>query len=98
MTFDRLNQRIASEEFEAATDEYVQAQRRAFLDGLSAAAAEAGEFRHLREWLEEQRDEARQRYNETDETDELARCHAYISVLVKLSEIGCVPEDGGDRT
>lgn len=72
---------------ENATDEYVQAQRQAFLDGFETAAKEFEEFELLRQWLREQRDEAAQRYEETDEIDWLGQKMAYQSVLVKLSEI-----------
>lgn len=93
MTFDRLDQRIASEEFERASDEYAQAQRQAFIDGLEAAADEAETFRHLRDWLEEQRDKAEGLHEETDEDTYLARQLAFSNVLVKLSQLGCEPEN-----
>ncbi|ELY68911.1 hypothetical protein [Natrinema versiforme] len=78
---------------ERAAEEYVQAQRRAFLDGFETAAKEADEFGLFRQWLREQRDEAAQRYKETDDADYLGRKLAYQNVLVKLSEIGV---RGGD--
>lgn len=73
---------------ENATDNYIQAQRRAFLDGFETAAKEAEAFRLLRQWLREERDEAARRYKETDELDWLGRKMAFQNVLVKLSEIG----------
>lgn len=73
---------------ENATDEYVQAQRQAFLDGFETAAKESEEFGLLREWLREERDKAEARYEETGDLDDLGRRLAYTSVLVKLSEIG----------
>jgi len=72
-----------------AAGEYVQAQRRAFLDGFESAAAEAESFRLLREWIEEERDAA-------EERDDFARYTAMVDVLVKLSEMGCHPSEGGD--
>lgn len=72
-----------------AADEFVQAQRRAFLDGFESAAAEAKSFRLLREWVEEERDAARER-------GDMGRYTAMVDVLVKLSEIGCHPAEDGD--
>ena len=72
-----------------AADEYVQAQRRAFLDGFETAAAEAESFALLREWLETERDAARAR-------EDMERHLAMVDVLVKLSEIGCHPAEDGD--
>lgn len=79
-----------------ATDEFVAAQRKAFMAGFEAAAEEGREFRLLREWLEERRDEAQERYNETDNREHLVRRHTFIEVLTKLSEMGCFAEEGGD--
>jgi len=73
-----------------ATDEYVQAQRRAFLDGFETAADEAESFRLLRDWIEEERDAAKER-------DDFARYTAMVDVLVKLSEMGCHPAEAADE-
>jgi len=75
-------------------DEFAQIQRRAFLAGFEAAADEAQSFRHLRAWVEEQRDEARANYDESDGDDRMmwVRCQAFREVLVKLHEMGCAPE------
>lgn len=79
-----------------ATDDYVQGQRQAFLAGFEAAAAEGQQFHRLRTWLKEQRDAAKDRYDETDDFAYLHRRDAFLEVLVKLSEMGNLPdEDGG---
>jgi len=72
-------------------DEFAEIQRRAFKAGFEAAANEAQSFHHIRQWLEEQRDEARTRYDESESPDNGAHAeyHAYVGVLVKLSEMGC---------
>lgn len=77
-------------------EEFAAIQRRAFKAGFEAAATESKQFRHLRQWLEEQRDEAEARYGEADEATALARRMAFVNVLVKLSEMGCEPENAGD--
>lgn len=73
-----------------SADEYVQAQRRAFLAGFEAAADEAENFRLLRQWLEEQRDEAAERA--ADDQMMNTRRMTFREVLVKLHEMGCAPE------
>jgi hypothetical protein len=73
-------------------DKFVQLQRRAFLAGFEAAADESREFRHLRNWLEEQRDQAHQKYEERDDEMMFARQMAFKEVLVKLHEMGNAPE------
>jgi hypothetical protein len=80
-----------------AADEFIQAQRRAFLDGFETAAKESREFNLLRKWLEEQRDEADRRYREQDDDHALIRRMTFIEVLVKLSEMGCRPSEDGDN-
>lgn len=82
-----------SEWRDEAANEFVQVQRRAFLAGFEAAADEAKQFQLLRQWLEEQRDEAKARYDEHEEVTDFAQYHAYRDVLVKLSEMGCRPDD-----
>ena len=79
-----------------AADDYVAAQRRAFLDGFETAAKESEEFGLLRNWLEERRDEFGRRYDERGDVDDLGQKLAYQSVLVKLSEIGCRPGDNDE--
>lgn len=79
-----------SEWREEAAEEYVQAQRRAFLDGFEAAADESESFRLLREWLEEQRDEAAEMADE-DRMMNVRRI-TFTEVLVKLHEMGCAPD------
>jgi hypothetical protein len=82
-----------SEWKEQKATEYAENQRAAFMAGFEAAAQEGKEFRHLRTWLEEQRDEARERHEETGDSSDHAEYHAYVSVLVKLSEMGCDPTE-----
>lgn len=84
----RLHENAYGEWREQAADEYVQAQRRAFIDGFETAAKESEEFALLRQWLRDERDEAARRYKETEHTDWLGQKMAFQSVLVKLSEIG----------
>jgi hypothetical protein len=74
-------------------DEFTELQRRAFKAGFEAAAAEAKEFRQLRNWVEEERDETMEKYEERDDDDMMfARQMAYKEILVKLSKMGCHPE------
>lgn len=75
-------------------DEFAAIQRRAFLAGFEAAADESAEFRHLRTWLEEQRDEAKEKDTERDGGDRMmaVRAQTFSEVLVKLHEMGCTPE------
>jgi len=76
-------------------DEFAAIQRRAFLAGFEAAADEAASFRHLRNWLEEQRDESKRADAEADGGDQMhrIRAHTFSEVLVKLHEMGCAPGD-----
>lgn len=76
-------------------DEFAEVQRRAFLAGFEAAADESKSFRHLRKWLEEQRDEAKRKYDDRDGDDDMmhARYLTFRDVLVKLHEMGCAPEE-----
>jgi hypothetical protein len=76
-----------------AAEEFVGLQRDAFLAGFEAAADESETFRHLRRWLEEQRDEAHRKYEERDDDMHFARNLAFKEVLVKLNEMGCFPEE-----
>lgn len=76
---------------DGAADEFAEIQRRAFKAGFEAAADESAAFRHLREWLEEQRDEANYKYDERDSDAQFGRSMAFKEVLVKLSEMGCQP-------
>lgn len=78
-------------------DEYVKAQRRAFIDGFEFAANESQNFRLLREWLEQERDQAHQDYEEIDNYNDYVRYMAMADVLVKLSEMGCESKDGGEN-
>jgi hypothetical protein len=77
-------------------DEFAEVQRRAFLAGFEAAADESQSFRHLREWLEEQRDEALAKYEDRGDDMMHVRYMAFREVLVKLAEMGCTPEQDGD--
>jgi hypothetical protein len=83
-----------------AADEFVQLQRRAFLAGFEAAADESQEFRHLRQWLEEQRDEAQEQHEQSDDGDRMSwvRSRTFSEVLVKLHEMGCAPGDSTAET
>lgn len=94
MSDRKLHTKPYSEWREHAADEYAQAQRRAFLDGFETAANEAQEFQLLREWLEQQRDKERELHEEQeDDMTHFVRHLAFKDVLVKLSEMGCRPED-----
>jgi hypothetical protein len=77
-------------------DEFATLQHQAFLAGFEAAAEESENFRHLRRWIEDQRDDARQRHDESRDVEHLTEYHAYVAVLVKLSEMGCGPEEVED--
>lgn len=79
-----------------AADDFAAAQRKAFLAGFEAAAAEGKEFQHLRTWLEEQRDEAHRQHEDRGDETYLARRLAFIEVLTKLSEMGCYPEEADE--
>jgi len=76
-------------------DGFAEIQRRAFLAGFEAAADESETFSLLRRWLEEQRDEAKQRHADSDDGDRMAhtRASCFSEVLVKLHEMGCEPAD-----
>jgi len=77
---------------EDRADEFVAIQRKAFLAGFEAAANESKNFRHLRNWCEEQRDESMEKYEEREDDDMMfARQMVYKEVLVKLHEMGCEP-------
>lgn len=94
-----LHENAYSEWRENAADDYVQAQRRAFLDGFETAATESREWELLREWIAARRDEAQERYDGHGERDEIARRTAFIEVLTKLSEVGVRPDEGaGDES
>ena len=92
MSDRKLHSEAYREWKEQRTDEYVQAQRRAFLDGFETAAKESEEFNLLRRWLEEQRDIAGEKYEKSGDDDFFVRRLAFIEVLVKLSEMGCMPD------
>jgi len=77
---------------ENRADEFVGIQRDAFLAGFEAAASESEDFRHLRGWLGEERDEAKTKQEENDDSLMFARYLAFVDVLVKLSEMGCGTE------
>lgn len=83
-------------------DEFTEIQRRAFLAGFEAAADESETFHHLRNWLEEERDDAKRQYDESDGDDHMmhTRYLTFRDVLVKLHEMGCAPEpadsEGGE--
>lgn len=76
-------------------DEFAEIQRRAFKAGFEAAADESQNFRQLRQWLEEQRDEGMEKFKESGQKDDLSHIRAitFREVLVKLSEMGCMPEE-----
>ena len=76
--------------------EYAEAQRQAFLDGFETAANESENFRLLRQWLEEQRDQAIEQWEEHDDEHQNIRRMAFSEVLVKLHEMGCEPQEADD--
>ena len=76
---------------EEAADEYAQATRKAFLAGFEAAVSESEQFQLLRNWLQSERDIAMDRAE--DDPTMVARRYTMIDVLVKLSEMGCKPND-----
>jgi len=79
-------------------DEFAEIQRRAFLAGFEAAADESESFRHLRRWLEEQRDKEAERERDADEDMTFfIRRQTFREVLVKLHEMGCAPEGVSDE-
>lgn len=89
----KLSEKAWRERRDEAADDYVQAQRQAFLDGFKAAVREAEEFRQLREWLEDRRDERAAEHERTGDSLHLAMRMAYTNTLVKLSEVGCRSEE-----
>jgi hypothetical protein len=78
---------------EQASDDYVQAQRRAFLDGFETAANEGKNWNLLRDWLEAERDIAIEKWEEHGDDMMNARRLAFTDVLVKLHEMGNEPKD-----
>jgi len=96
MSDRKLHETAYSEWKENTTNEYIQAQRRAFMDGFETAAKESEQFNLLREWAEKKRDEAERRYQENGDTFAAAQREAFIEVLVKLSQMNNHPE--GDST
>jgi len=92
MTDRKLHEEAYSEWKEQAADEYIQAQRRAFLDGFETAATESEQFNLLRDWAEEKRDEATQKNEQDDSMNWYYYRQAMIDLLVKLSEVGNHPD------
>lgn len=96
MTERKLHTEAWQDFREDTTDQFIQCQRKAFLAGFEAAAHEAESFNRLRDWCQEKRDDARERSQERDDVHgkmAFAECNAYVQVLVKLSEMGCKPEE-----
>lgn len=87
--------KVAREAAYERADEFAEVQRRAFLAGFEAGINEAETMAQLREWLETQRDDAREQYERDDNDRMFARRLAFVEVLTKLSEMGCRPEDDG---
>lgn len=77
-------------------DQFVQAQRTSFIEGFEAAVDESQSFDRLREYLEAERDNAREQYDKTGDEYWNQRRLCMIDVLVKISEIGCRPEETND--
>lgn len=73
-------------------DEFAGIQHRAFKAGFEAAVKESRQFNELREWLEAERDRAQERHKATGDIDYFARRMAFVDVLTKLAEIGCMDE------
>jgi len=96
MTDWKLHEQAWQDYRDEAADEYIQAQRQAFLDGFETAVAEAESFRKLREWCEKERDKAEAQLEETDDKEYLWRRQAMTDVLVKLHQIGNLPESAKD--
>ena len=84
---------VAREAAYERADEFAEVQRQAFLAGFEAGIQEADSMAQLREWLEQQRDDAEAAYAETDRDTQFGRRQAFVETLVKLSEMGCHPED-----
>jgi len=78
---------------EHAADEYTQAQRRAFKAGFEAAAKEADGFEHLARWVRNERDEAREQYDEHGNHEDIARYYTLLDVLGKLVAMDAYPLD-----
>jgi len=93
MSDKAIHEMAYSEWKKQATEDYVQAQRRAFLDGFETATRESEQFDLFRKWLETQRDIAECRYDKSGDNIHYAKYQAYVDVLVKLSEIGNRPND-----
>lgn len=75
---------------EQKSTEYAKNQREAFMAGFEAAASEGKEFKQLRQWLEEQRDEEKRMHEKReDDSVHFTRYLAFCDVLTKLSEMGC---------
>jgi hypothetical protein len=91
--FRELHEDVYSEWKEDKADEFAAEQRRAFIAGFEAAASESQNFNCLVEWLEKERDEAHEEFEETDDDQMFARYLAFIDVLVKIDDIGCAPND-----
>jgi hypothetical protein len=96
MTDWKLHEQAWQDYRDEAADEYIQAQRQAFLDGFEMAVAEAESFQKLREWCENERDKAEAQLEETDGKEYLWRRQAMTDVLVKLHQIGNLPESAKD--
>jgi hypothetical protein len=77
---------------ENQADEFAAIQRKAFIAGFEAAVDESQNFNQLRQWLEEQRDEARKAYDKHEGNVDMhyTRYTAFVDVLTKLSDMGCM--------
>lgn len=85
----RIPEKVARE----SAEDFAKGQYQAYLLGFKAAMDEAESMRELREWLETQRDESTEQYKEHDDDMHFSRQMVMKEVLVKLSEMGCHPED-----
>ena len=74
-------------------DEFAEVQRRAFLAGFQAGIEEADSMAQLREWLEAQRDDADELYDQLGDDTDFARRQAFRNTLTKLCEMGCHPDE-----
>jgi len=81
---------------EQAAEDYAAAQRQAFKDGFQTAAKESEGFEYLARWVRQERDEARERYDEYGNHEDIARYYTLLDVLGKLSAIDCYPIDNDD--
>jgi hypothetical protein len=95
-TWDRIDNHYASARAEERADEFASATRESYLQGFTDACQEANTLRVLRSWAEEQRDQAREMYDETGEHEDLVRYHTYVELLIKIAEMGCLPRDDDD--